>query len=232
MDRANIKRRAKAAFLNDYWNLVWIVLAAIVLIAGPYVLLADKDFFYGLEDGFSFSVNFSWDPKSIITLVYTIFAGNVFAVGLAKIGLAAFRGEEYSFEELFYFFKEGRYLRVMGTMALVSAFTTIGFACLVIPGIIVSLGLSQVVYLLATDESIAFMDALKKSWEMMRGYKGDLFIVILSFFGWFLFAAVTALIGGVLFVNPYLTLTFAGYHNDLRQVRGMDVGVMDPEMTL
>lgn len=232
MDRVNIKRRAKAAFLENYWQLVGIVLAAVVLIVGPYVLLADKDFFYGLKDGFSFGVNLSWDPKSMVTLLYSIFAGNIFAVGLAKVGLAAFRQEPFSFEDLFFYFKEGRYIRVMGTMALVTAFTTLGFVCLFVPGVIVSLGLSQVVYLLVTDGNIAYMDALKKSWEMMQGYKGDLFITILSFFGWFILAVLTAGIAGVLFVNPYLALTFAGYHNDLRALRGMDTDVAEAEVIM
>ncbi|MCR5809522.1 MAG: DUF975 family protein [Clostridiales bacterium] len=225
MDRVNIKQRAKAAFLGNYWKLVGTVLLAIILIGGIYVFTADKESLYGLKDGFSFSVNITSRPINYVAILYSIFVGNVVAVGLAKVGLAAFRNREFELADLFYFFTGGRYVRTMGTMALVTVFTTLGFICLVIPGIIVSLGLSQVVYLLVEDENIAYMDAIKKSWEMTRGYKGDLFVMILSFIGWFLLALVTFGIAGVLFVNPYLTLTFAGYHNDLAGLRGMTTEV-------
>jgi uncharacterized membrane protein len=57
----------------------------------------------------------------------------------------------------------------------------IGFILLVVPGIIVAFGLSQTFFILADDKEIGAVDALKASWEMMKGNKVKFFVLSLSF---------------------------------------------------
>ena len=92
------------------------------------------------------------------------------------------------------------------------------FACLisitlwsilfVIPGIIQAFSLSQVFYILADNPQISIAQALKMSKELTRGYKGELFVLGLSFIGWFVLCTLTFGIA-LLWVFPYVNLTYA-----------------------
>ena len=97
-------------------------------------------------------------------------------------------------------------LYIFLTMIVVTA------AC--IPGIIVQYGLSRVPYLLV-DEDIGPMEAIKKSWSIMKGHKGEYFLLRLSFLGWSLLNVVTCGITGIFWSTPYMNLTMAEYHDRL-----------------
>ncbi|MBQ1632369.1 MAG: DUF975 family protein [Clostridia bacterium] len=88
-------------------------------------------------------------------------------------------------------------------------------ALLFIPGIIVSLGLFEVPYLLADDPSLSGMEAIRRSWEDMKGHKGELFGLILSFIGWWLLTILTCGILAVFYTGPYMGLSEAGFYHEL-----------------
>jgi uncharacterized membrane protein len=207
MDRIKIKDRAKAVFSQDYWRLVGIVLLGMLLVGGISIFTTRFDY-----NSRAVRMSTAW---SVITIAYTIFVGNVISVGLAKICLAAYRGESYELNDLFYFFKGESYLKVVGAMALYTVFVGLGFICLIIPGIIIACGLSRVPFLLADEYPMGGMDVIKKSWEIMKGNRNDYFVFILSFIGWLILTAVTAGIVGVFYSNPYMNIACAGYHDEL-----------------
>lgn len=90
--------------------------------------------------------------------------------------------------------------------------TTIVVTAAIIPGLIVQYGLSRVPYLLV-DEDIKPMEAIKKSWSIMKGHKGEYFLLRLSFLGWSLLNVVTWGVTGVFWSTPYMNLTMAEYHD-------------------
>ena len=51
---------------------------------------------------------------------------------------------------------------------------------------------------------------------MMRGYKGKLFLLDLSFIGWYILGALCFGIG-ILFVAPYVTLARTNFYFSLKQ---------------
>ncbi len=150
-----------------------------------------------------------------LALAYMIFAGNVFQIGGARIFLDGYRGRNWSFSDLVCGFKNGRYWRNVGAMALMTLFIVIGFLCFVIPGIILSYCFAQVPYILAEDDSISAMGALRRSWSLMDGKKADLFVFGLSFLGWQILNALTLGVLGIFYVNPYMELATAGYYDAL-----------------
>lgn len=150
-----------------------------------------------------------------LSLAYAIFAGNVFRVGGAKVFLDGYRGLNWSFADLLHGFKNGRYWRNVGAMALMTLFIVIGFLCFVIPGIILSYCFAQVPYILAEDDSISAMGALRRSWNLMDGKKADLFVFGLSFLGWILLCALTMGVLAIFYVGPYMNLSMAGYYDAL-----------------
>ena len=223
MFRKIIKENAKAALRLRYWPYVGVTLL-VGLLTGS-----------GFSTGFNFSIN-SGDlreqlqsvPKEVwmgimiavmiagaLALGYAIFAGNVFQIGGARIFLDGYRGRNWSFSDLVCGFKNGRYWRNVGAMALMTLFILLGFLCFVIPGIILSYCFAQVPYILAEDDSISAMGALRRSWNLMDGKKADLFVFGLSFLGWQILNVLTLGVLGIFYVNPYMELATAGYYDAL-----------------
>jgi len=105
----------------------------------------------------------------VVTLLVTAF----FAGGFATTALKAARGQPTSFGDPF---SGGRYF-VQMLIALVVSFIVsfIGFALCVVPGVIVGLGLA-LNHMLIVDQGLSGVDALKRSWEMTKGHKMNIFV--------------------------------------------------------
>ncbi|MFW6154574.1 MAG: DUF975 family protein [Planctomycetota bacterium] len=86
----------------------------------------------------------------------------------------------------------------------------------IIPGIVAAYAYSQAMYILADNPSIGCTEPLRRSKAMMRGNKGKLFCLGLRFIGWGLLCLLTLGIG-YLWLMPYMSTSFAIFHNDLHQ---------------
>ncbi len=170
-----------------------------------------------------------WGMAALATLVFVIIlgaaSGVTFGLGTIIIGgpltlgyifilKGIYAGGEAKIEELFAHFDN--FGRSLLTYLLMSIFVGIGLALFVIPGIVVALGLSMCMFILADDPNISAMDALRKSWEMMRGYKWTLFCLMLRFFGWWLLCIITF---GILsfWVEPYMYLAELNFYEELKK---------------
>lgn len=94
-------------------------------------------------------------------------------------------------------------------LVVVSIFT------LLIGGIILAYAYAMVPYLLHDYPELSIREAMKISREMMRGHKWELFILDLSFIGWFILGILTFGIG-ILFAQPYQLTARAAFYDDLR----------------
>ncbi len=226
MTRQMIKQNAKEALRFRYWMIL-----AVELIAGA--LMGGVSGFSGGLSGSS--MNFKEaanDPESakvlvgilaaiagvtlvvsVIGLLYTILFGNVIKVGLSGIRLKAYRKEHFKIVDLFSGLKA--YKKNVGTMALYTLFVTLGFMCFFVPGIIVGLGLYEVPYMLAEDPNISGMEAIRRSWENMKGHKGELFVLELSFIGWLLLTILTFGVLAIFWTGPYMALAEAGFYREM-----------------
>lgn len=86
----------------------------------------------------------------------------------------------------------------------------LGFLALIVPGIILILGLSMVPYLLANYPDLSISEAIKTSWQMMRGKKRKYLVLMLSFYGWIILSGLTL---GILFIwlLPYIILAVSKF---------------------
>lgn len=62
------------------------------------------------------------------------------------------------------------------------------------------------------------MEAIKKSSEMMRGYKTDYFLLQLSFIGWGFLCLFTFGIG-FLWLSPYVKTSNAVFYRELKKIQ-------------
>ena len=106
--------------------------------------------------------------------------------------------------------------KVLLAYLIITIGTLLGLILLIIPGIIISLGLSMTFYILAEYPEYSVEEALKKSWELTDGYKGELFILHLRFIPWYLLGLLFFVVG-VFIVMPWHQLTIANYYNYLKQ---------------
>ena len=104
------------------------------------------------------------------------------AVGICMFTLSLSRNENARLEQIFEGFKN--YGTVLGAYLLMVVFIFLWALLLIIPGIIAAFAYSQTFYILAEDDTIGSMDALRKSKEMMNGYKWKYFCLGLRFIGW------------------------------------------------
>lgn len=84
----------------------------------------------------------------------------------------------------------------------------------IIPGIVKSYSYSMSYYILADNNDISVNEAIKRSKEIMRGYKADLFSLHLSFFGWIFLSVFTF---GILYfwIKPYIETARAEFYHNL-----------------
>ena len=100
---------------------------------------------------------------------------------------------------------------------LISFFTYLWSLLFVVPGIIKSYAYSMAPYILAENPNMTAREALNESKRITDGYKGDLFVLQLSFLGWDLLAGLTM---GLLYIwlAPYKNATQGNYYLRLRDL--------------
>lgn len=94
-------------------------------------------------------------------------------------------------------------------------FTALWSLLFVIPGIIKAYSYSMAMYILAENPEIGALEAINRSKAMMDGHKMELFVLNLSFIGWYLLCAVTLGIAGI-WVVPYVSATTANFYNSIK----------------
>jgi uncharacterized membrane protein len=149
----------------------------------------------------------------ILGIIASIVLSGPFLFGLTSYALRIKRGETPSIESLFDGFKN--FLTSFLLYLLISIFTFLWSLLLIIPGIIASLSYSMAFFILHDNPHLSAMEALNESKQMMKGYKGKLFLLYLSFIGWILLAALTFGIG-YLWLYPYMGVSFANFYDDLK----------------
>ena len=79
---------------------------------------------------------------------------------------------------------------------------------------VISLSLALSYYIAYDEPELTGKEAVKKSQELMKGNKGNLFILILSFIGWAILAALTFGIG-TFWLMPYMQISFICFYDAL-----------------
>ena len=122
------------------------------------------------------------------------------AVGLCAFFLRIFREDKAEIEDTLSGFNNFFNNFIVGLLKYV--FIALWSLLFVIPGIVKSYSYAMTFFIQHDHPDMTETDAITASREMMRGHKGELFILDLSFIGWYLLAALT--FGLLLFyVVPY-----------------------------
>ena len=146
-------------------------------------------------------------------IIITLIIGGPLALGVTKYFMNIARGNEAEVSQVFDGFSNFANAFVANILIFIGSL--IGFILLIVPGVIFILGVSMTWFIMNDEPDISGLDAVKKSWAMMKGYKGNYFVLALTFIGWILLGLVTAGLG-FLFVYPYLATTMANYYDEIK----------------
>lgn len=213
MDRVAIKEEAKAKIKGNIWNILWPSLV-IGLLEGVLVNICGGG--SGSFVNFEMnnldvnSVNASYSP---INLVFTILF-SVVNVAYIKYVLNFVRTGKFEFNDIIDCLKT-KWLNILGVSVITYLAITAGFILFIIPGIIIALGLTMS-SIIVIDSDLGPVDAVKKSWEMMKGYKWNYFVFLLSFLGWIILSPFTLFIL-LIWLVPYITVAEIIYYEKLKE---------------
>ncbi len=111
----------------------------------------------------------------LMSFVYAVFVTAPISYGVAYVFLKLIRGEKFDIADIFEGFKSN-YIHVVLSYLLTGAIVAAGIIFFIVPGIIFACKLAFVPYLII-DKKMDTVEAVKKSWEMTKGYTGTIFLI-------------------------------------------------------
>lgn len=170
-----------------------------------------------------------WGMAVVATLVYGVISGVIsfipfvswiatllvslpLAYGFTVMLLNVVRGSDVKLDTMGEGFKD--YGRILGTMLLSSVYQFLWMLLLIVPGIIKGYSYALTPYLLKDHPELKFNAAIEESMRLMSGNKMRLFLLDLSFIGWFLLGLITFGIA-FLWITPYWNTARAAFYEDL-----------------
>ncbi len=187
--RAQIKEQAKKNFSAQYWMCV-----------GAFVL-------YTLIVGAA---------SQMTAGIGAFFLAPPMIVGFYSFSLKVYRGQEADIGGMF---SDGfsDYWRNVGGVLWMQLWIFIWSLLFIIPGIIKAFAYFMAPYILADSRNVSATQALKLSMKMTKGYKGKIFVMLLSFIGWLILTGLTFGILSIFWTGPYIETSFAGMYDELKK---------------
>ena len=192
MTRAELKARAKAQLGGGIFKNEWLMALAVCLVASVICSAA------GL----------------VVRGIGIVIVVGPIGYGLAYVFLKQSRdGQPMNVADIFCGFRED----FGGTLLLglmTGLFTFLWGLLLVIPGVVKSYAYSQAFNVKADHPEYDWKACMDESTRLMEGHKMDLFVLDLSFIGWY-FVGALCLGLGVLWVYPYHMATRVQFYEEL-----------------
>lgn len=227
LDNKVIKSNARDFIRGRLW-MFWSVLLVVGIIESlanslPQWIFGDRlsnlsDIIAGNPDNIPKEISssvFGWYYVLNVLITIVLIPLNI---GVAQNVLAWSRGEDVNkWKVLFGGFNSAKiFFKQVGVVVLNTILCALWAILLIVPGIIKGLAYSMYPYVLRDEPDLSVWQTLKKSEAIMKGYKGKLFLLYLSFVGWFILGAFTF---GILYIwlTPYIMTSTVKFYDDVRR---------------
>lgn len=227
LDNKVIKSNARDFIRGRLW-MFWSVLLVVGIIESlanslPQWIFGDRlsnlsDIIAGNPDNIPKEISssvFGWYYVLNVLITIVLIPLNI---GVAQNVLAWSRGEDVNkWKVLFDGFNSAKiFFKQVGVVVLNTILCALWAILLIVPGIIKGLAYSMYPYVLRDEPDLSVWQTLKKSEAIMKGYKGKLFLMYLSFVGWFILGAFTF---GILYIwlTPYVMTSTVKFYDDVRR---------------
>ena len=210
MDRKEIKELAKSKIKGNLWNLLWPI-----LLIGAVEGIITRIFTPAGTSTLDYTTNTmpQMSPGAALIVALVGIICGIATIAYNKYVLNFVRDGKMDYNDILNCIKE-KWLNILVAELLVGILIFLASLLFVIPGIILALAYSMVTYLVV-DTELSSVDAMKKSREMMKGYKWDYFVFGLSFLGWLILLPFTLGILAIWLI-PYMTVAEAIYYDRLK----------------
>lgn len=180
-----------------------------------------------------------WTIYYVASFVVSL-VGVILSVGSVYIGLCMARGKKYSFKDMFYGFRNhpDKYILAAMLLMVICLIPAVPFVlAIILLGIVgenagtillavaaallllagelwIAMRYALSIYLLIDDPQMGVVESLRVSREKMKGNKGRLFYISLSFLGMGMLGVLSFGVG-YLWVGPYMTQTQICFYLDV-----------------
>lgn len=107
------------------------------------------------------------------------------------------------------------FFKALWLFIMMAIFVYLWSLLLIVPGIIASYRYRMALYIMIDNPQMSALDCIRASKQMMDGRKGELFVLDLSFLGWYLLAMIPFV---TIWVTPYTEITNVNYYLALRDM--------------
>lgn len=157
-----------------------------------------------------------YSVMDVTTLIWDVLTTGGLTLGTYLIFLNICRNQPAHIGQLFRYFTNGKlFVRGMMWYVLQSIYLMLWSQLFFIPGIIKWFSYSMTPYILIDHPELSINEAITKSREIMNGHKMELFVLGLTFIGWFLLSLLTLGIG-FLWLIPYYYATEAQFYRKIK----------------
>ena len=194
MDRKQLKAQAKQQLKGKLG-----ILIAVTLIIGAITSAAP------------FLANFIPGVGLVVSIIVT----PAFALSTIRIYLFVVRGGIPEIKDSFSGFDD--FFSAFKVTLLVGLYTFLWSLLFIIPGIVKGYSYSMAMYVLADNKGKSAKECIAESKTMTEGHKMELFVLDLSFIGWYLLSALTCGLA-LLYLVPLLNATHANVYETIKPV--------------
>lgn len=204
-DRIRIKENGKTHYQNNKWQNVLVVLISMLIGGGVSVVFQ-----------FTGEIPLVGIFMGLVSIAVSLLFTSIISMGTTTWFHRSIKTEGLNMEEMFWAFKEdygGNVLLVF----LIGLYTFLWSLLLFVPGIVKGYSYSLALYIKSENPNIKPDKAIDLSKKMTNGRKMDLFVLDLSYIGWFILSALTFNILGVLYVIPYYNAAKAFAYEEIKE---------------
>ena len=199
MDYTQLRAEARD-LLRGQWNACALMMFIMAVFSGSVSLI------FGVGN-----TQFLSSPLSLLV-------GAPLNLGITAIFLKLYQGQSFQYEEIFYGFRD--FSRAVISALLISVYVILWSILLIVPGIIAALGYSMTFFILAENPNLSATAAMALSKQMMDGHKTELFMLSLSFIGWFFLSLFTFGIG-IFWLAPYVDMSYTIFYHRVKAHGGV-----------
>ena len=231
-DRSALKRTARQSMQGlkpSAYLVAAIYIATFTVLAALIYALSGMDRFseYLMQ---ALPVNPYMSPETLLAALPVIRPGAVVLmlliqvvrfyidIGFLSYCLKISRNEKADVKSLFDGF--AFLVKVLWVELLRLFFTLLWSLLLIVPGVVAYYSYRQAFYILLDNPELGALDCIRLSKQMMDGYKTELFMLDLSFVGWFIVDYAVEVLATLrlfsIWLAPYVGVTRAGFYNMLK----------------
>ncbi len=152
---------------------------------------------------------------SLVALAISIFVSGPMNYGMYKVIISNYNGFMPDTRDLFSGFR--RYWHTVGLYWLIMLYTLLWSFLFIIPGIIKGISYSMAYFISVDNPRLSPNECITESKKMMKGHKWDLFVLQLSYFGWYLLIILTLGILSFWVIPKQMTAVYIFYRKIVKK---------------